>query len=337
MNATIRALACLVVSASAVVAESPPPVRVVVLDNENLLEGEVARVEGGYQIRGPLGGEVTLPTNRVLAVVADRKAAFAVVTERANRRDPDERLRLARWCVTNGLTDEALTEARTAARMRPGFTAAEQLVRALESAARIPAAAPEPKVVPAAAVAPAKDTVTEVPAIDYNSESYPLFASKVNAILMNACAACHARDDVKAFHLNRLGGRAGTTKNLMSALAQVNSAEPATSLLLVKAVTAHGSATEAPLKSRSHPAYQTLEIWARSARAPEGTAVPEAPLPIARPAEPRKLPDLGPERIESSPPDANKDAFGQDSKPTRPQARDEFDPAIFNEQAKPKK
>jgi hypothetical protein len=342
MNAIFRALACAVLGAGVTVAGPPAPKRVVVLDNENLIEGEVTRVDDGYEIHRPVGGDMTLPAKRVLAVVADRKAAFAVVAERANRGDADERLRLAKWCANNGLIEEALAEAQSAARMRSGFTAAEQMVRSLQSMAQLKAAMPDPAVVPAHSETPAKDTVTDVPAIDYNSESFPLFASKVNAVLMNSCATCHAREDTKAFRLNRLGGRTGATKNLMAALAQVTPANPAASPILVKAVTAHGSAAEAPFKTRSHPAYQTLETWVRIARAPEGTPVPETPLPSATTAEPRKLPDLGPDSKGPIVPAGSKgDAFGQDTKSVPraepAQAKDEFDPGIFNGEPKPKK
>jgi hypothetical protein len=340
MNAILRALACALVGAALAAAESPAPIRVVVLDNENLLEGEVTKVEGGYQIRRPAGGDVTLPARRVRAVVADRKAAFAVVAERANRRDADERLRLARWCAANGLPDEALAEARTAARMRPGFQAAEQYVATLELMPKT--APPDPAVVPARADVPAKDPVTDVPVIEYNSESFPLFASRVNAILLNACANCHAKPDVKAFRLTRTGGRSGMSKNLMSALAQVNPADPAASPILTKSVTPHGTATEAPFKTRGHPAYQTLEVWARFARAPEGTPPPDDPLPLPRPPEPRKLPDLGDTKAETKGPPGAGEVFGQESKsaspnPVKSPADDPFDPAIFNGAGKPKK
>ena len=101
MNATIRLLACAVVVVSAARAEPPATIRILVLDNENLLEGEVTRVEAGYQVRQPVGGDLTLPAARVLAVVADRRAAFEIVAARASRKDADERLRLANWCLTN--------------------------------------------------------------------------------------------------------------------------------------------------------------------------------------------------------------------------------------------
>jgi len=157
MNAIFRTLACAVLGAG--VATAGPPAaknRVVVLDNENLIEGEVARVDDRYEIHRPIGGDLTLPAKRVLAVVADRKAAFAVVAERANRRDADERLRLAKWCANNGLMEEALSEAQTAARMRNGFAAAEQMIRSLHSLAQVKSGIPDPAVVPAHAETPAK-------------------------------------------------------------------------------------------------------------------------------------------------------------------------------------
>ncbi|HEX3146609.1 MAG TPA: hypothetical protein VHR66_00815 [Gemmataceae bacterium] len=329
MNAAFRTLACLLLGTAVANAE-PPATRVVILDNENLIEGEVTRLATGYQIRRAVGGDMTLPTSRVKAVVADRKEAFAFVCERANLRDADERLRLARWCSTNGLPTEALSEARIAAKMRPGFGAAERYAQSLEMTAKT-APVVDPAVVQAKTETPAGDKVTDVPVIDYNSESFPLFASRVNSVLVNACANCHARDDIKGFRLTRTSGRPGVTKNMMSALQQVNAAEPTQSPILVKALMPHGSATEAPFKTRNHPAFQTLETWARFARAADGTLEPERPLPTT---EPRKLPDLPP------PPPGN--VFGQDSKtvppkPTKTVADDPFDPAIFNGTVRPRK
>src|SRR3954452_24113398 len=158
MSAALRTLACLLLGGAFAAADTPASNRVVVLDNENLVEGEVSKVAGGYQVRRAVGDR-TLPTGRVLAVVADRKEAFAVVAERANRRDADERLRLARWCAANGLNDEALAEARAAAKMRRGFDAAERYVRLLEAVAKAVPPVGDPAVVPAKAEAPARETV----------------------------------------------------------------------------------------------------------------------------------------------------------------------------------
>lgn len=327
MNAAFRTLAGLLLGAAVLLADTKPAPRIVILDNDNLVEGIVARVGDGYQIRRSVGGDMTLPANRVLAVVADRKEAFAVVQSRANRRDADEHLRLARWCAANGLPDEALAAARTAARMRPGFAAAERYAQTLEVLARTPKPMSDPAIVQAKAESPAGEAVTDVPAVDYNSESFPFFASRVNPVLMNACASCHARDDAKAFRLTRVGGRGGITRNLMAALPHVNPADPAASPILLRAIGPHGGGAAAPLKTRAHPAFETLETWARFARAVDGTPTP---------AEPRKLPDLP-----GDPPKTG-EVFAKDSKtvpppPTKTPTDDPFDPAIFNGPAKPGK
>src|SRR5262249_31835842 len=133
MNAILRSLAAALLAGLVASADAPEPTRVVVLDNDNVLEGHVRRVDDAYEVRRPVGGDVTLPASRVVAVVADRKAAFAVVAGRANRRDADERLRLAKWCVSQRLDAEALAESEAAARMRPGFTAAERLAESLRA------------------------------------------------------------------------------------------------------------------------------------------------------------------------------------------------------------
>jgi hypothetical protein len=310
--------------------------RVVVLDNENLLEGEVKRVGDAYEIRRPAGGDLELPARRVLAVVADRKAAFVFVAGRANQRDPDERLRLARWCDANDLADEALAEARAAVRLRPGFIAAEKLVSVLQERTTLPTT---PLVVRASALSPATEKVTDIAAVEYNSESFPLFASRINAILINQCATCHAREDAKGFKLTRVGGRNGVTRNMMAALPHVNPKDPAASPILTKSILAHGNATTPAFKTKTHPAYEALETWARFARAPEGTS---EPMPIE---EPRKLPDLGAEPAAPivRPSDRVVDPFGQESTSvplkTQPKRRadDPFDPAGFNNPTPPRK
>lgn len=335
MKATIRSLACVLMVAAPVFADSKA-IRVVVLDNENLLEGEVKRIGDAYEIRRVAGGELEISARKVLAVVADRKAAYAFVAGRANQRDADERLRLARWCDANELPTEALAEARAAAKMRPGFTAAERFVSALQDRTTVPTTQ---LVVPASATAPAPEKVTDIAAVEYNSESFPLFASRVNAILINQCASCHAREDIKGFKLTRVGGRNGVTRNMMAALPYVNPKDPVASSILTKSILAHGNATTPAFKTKTHPAYQALESWARLARAPEGTMEPE---PVE---EPKKLPDLGSEAPTPAVKSADRvvDPFGQESTSVppktqpKPRADDPFDPASFNSASQPKR
>src|SRR6516165_8052114 len=86
-----------------IAAAAPTPTgKFLLLDNDQLIEGDVRRVDDGYSVRRN-GGETIIPARRVIAVVADRHAAFDIMRQRSNTRDGDERLRLVHWCLESGL------------------------------------------------------------------------------------------------------------------------------------------------------------------------------------------------------------------------------------------
>ena len=120
---------------------------------------------------------------------------------------------------------------------------------------------------------------------------------------------------------------------MMAALAQINPAEPERSPLLVNSVTAHANAKTPPFRAKSHPAYISLETWARTARAPEGTTESDVALPKKQPEEKTETPAPTPKTSE-----AGSNSFGQDkgAEPPKPKANDPFDPAIFNGAVRPK-
>src|SRR5262249_55917330 len=102
--------------------------------------------------------------------------------------------------------------------------------------------------------------------VDLSTESLALFATRVQPILMNACANCHATGRGGSFKLTRtyqdLGpNRRATQQNLTAVLAQVNLNQPQMSPLLSKAVSQHGDMTQPPLKGRQAVAYHSLEEW----------------------------------------------------------------------------
>src|SRR5258708_14198326 len=90
----------------------------IILDNNQLIEGDIRR-EGKFIIVRRGDSETELPATRVVEVLADRKAAVNLMRERSNRHDPDERMRLVRWCLENGLRPEALDEAEDFLKSRP--------------------------------------------------------------------------------------------------------------------------------------------------------------------------------------------------------------------------
>ena len=312
--------------------------KILVLDNDQLIEGDIYREGDRYCIRRG-NGETTVPAKRVVEVVADRRQAYRVIRDRSNTHDWDDRMRLVRWCMENQLRDEALLEASALLKFRPQDAQLRTLVQGLQTLQIEPVeAVPEP-------TAPAKvpDKVLEIEMPDYNHESFSLFVTKVQPILMNTCASCHAAGKGGHFVLVRNsdgGNRKAALFNLASTLKQIDRTQPISSPLLARAVAAHGKATRPPIRDQQALAYQYLEAWATSAVGSEGTR----PMPVSvlkiREEEPIKP---QPKQVEApKPPVPPVGKFGETSstrvKPEpQTEAKDPFDPAIFNGTIQPKK
>jgi hypothetical protein len=233
---------------------------VLVMENESTLEGDIEITGGQYRIRRQVG-EVYVEPERVLKLCENREEAYVFLRQRANLRDPDERLRLARWCRQNALKQHELEEVEAAVALRPDNAESVHLLRNLH---RMMAIAAEAKT-------PAKPTpeaeVATIPA-SVNSESLSLFVTKVQPILMNTCATCHGSGRGGAFKLTRVFENSGssrhvTLQNLAAVVAQVRSDRPASSPLLVKSFSVHGDMAQPALKGVDSAAYRTLAEWVR--------------------------------------------------------------------------
>jgi hypothetical protein len=263
MKATIRLLAwafALAVpiwgSASAQPTPTPSSGRVLVLDNERVLEGEVTRDGELYRIRRD-SSELTVPANKALAVCGSVEEAYKFLSSRANLRDADEHLRLARWCLMHELRDQAIVEAATAVQMRPSHPESRQLLAMLQRPPPDVAVAPPPPLPP-----PASEPE---PVLPVSGECLALFTTRVQPILMNTCASCHATGRGGSFNMVRISeacARKSTQHNLTAVLKQVCFDQPAASPLLFKACFAHGGAHAAPLSNQGEAVpFVTLQAW----------------------------------------------------------------------------
>src|SRR5437763_5266971 len=185
MKPNLRSVAAILMALAVAsgVAAAPPagPAtgKVLVLDNQHVLVGDVERAGDQYRVRRD-GGETMVPANRVLAVCADLDAAYQYLRGRAEPRDAAARLRLARWCDANGLRTAAAAEAQAAVELQPRSAEAQALLKLLrqKAAASAPASVP---VKPAAPAAPA----TVADPIDCGAEAFQRFAAKVQPVLAN--------------------------------------------------------------------------------------------------------------------------------------------------------
>lgn len=310
-------------------AGSPITGKVILLDNDQLIEGDIRREGDRYVIRRAVG-ETVIPAALVLDVVADRKAAFAAFRERCNLRDVDDRMRLIRWAMQNDMREEALAEAELLLKFRPDDQPLRQLAAGLRELKKAPA--PEVKRQPEA---PPKlpTQVLEVETPEYNRDAFVPFVSKVQPILMNACASCHAAGQGGNFKLVRTADandRKATLHNLNAVLRQLKSDDLAKSPLLTNAITAHGKTNQPPLREQTL-AFQTLDGWVRFAIKETPAPLPVTPI-VSKPVEGEPKPMTIPMPMPMAPP---KTSFGETSTsqpPVEPQTepKDPFDPAIFN-------
>ena len=269
--------------------------QVLILANESVLVGHIKREGNAYRVRRG-AGETVIPADRVLRLCANRAEAYAYLRGRANLRDPDERLRLARWCMQHGLREQARAEADEALRLRPTAQEAQRLVRALAAPPRLASAA-----APAAPASrpPPNPSAAEV---DCGPEVLQDFTLRVQPILMNSCGtgACHGRADHAGYTLVRPPPPGTftaplTRQNLARTLAWVDPDDSANSPLLRKALETLGGAAGPPLASKAATPSRTLEAWVLKAIPPRRldlTPPPSEPTPNPPPqGEPARPPD----------------------------------------------
>jgi tetratricopeptide (TPR) repeat protein len=273
-------------------AEPPPSLqkgKVLILRNEYTMEGDIERLGDRYRVRRRVG-ETWVPAERVLSLVASLPDAYAYLRRRINLDDADERLRLARWCRANGLQKQALAELQAAAELRPDHAETRRLLQHWKQGIR--SAAPAKPAAP-----PSSSDSVDLPPIEVTSESLGMFATRVQPILMNTCASCHATGRGGKFQLTQvyedtINNRRAVERNLAAVLAEINLNQPEESRLLLKAVSDHAHIGRAPLRDRQIAPYRTLESWVKLTVAnnphlrdslPASTtapSLPPSPLPL---------------------------------------------------------
>jgi hypothetical protein len=349
MKTVFRLILCAVASVPAWsalrAAEAPSSLakgQVLLLRSDRMFEGEVEQVGDQYRVKRPGGGETWIRADMVQRVCSSREDAYDYLRSQANLDDPDERLRLAKWCQVNNLREQAIAEIRAAVAMRPEHEASRRLLNSwLQAVMSTPSkpSRPEsskgstPPVRPHDAGIRGQTAIAYPPDIDLNAELVGQFIRKVQPILMNTCVRCHAAGRGNPFELLRVTGdglasRKSTQQNLAAVLAQIKPEQPLASPLLVMAVSVHGGAVQAPLRNRETPAYRCLEDWVKKAAAEHVPTSPRVATPPEPPSQPKAPPAKSMDDPAPPPP-------LEEKAPVQPV--DEFDPLIFNRQMHPER
>jgi hypothetical protein len=353
----------------------------VLLQDGKVVEGTVAK-EGEKIIvrRGVI--DQPFEKEKVQYIGESKEDVYRFLSAKVKPDDADGRFKLARWCVFNGMREQALAEARDVVKLQPQHALAREMVRTLEESIRLfnadgtPTNAPAPPTSPAPglpAVPPAATQATPSAPnavveqhLDISPEAVLVFGPRVQPILVNQCAECHAKADYAgSFKLACGSGHnadAQTTRqNLLAAAGQINRQDPAVSPLLIHALSAHGGMKRPTFNGPNAPAYRVLEAWAHLAAGSRSTSPSPAPVAVPAPAATPPVPPapatpvLPPPPIPPAadpkplppaiPPAAAEPDFGADAKPKEaPSAPDpagtkapvdDFDPSVFNRAVHP--
>ncbi len=160
------------------------------------------------------------------------------------------------------------------------------------------------------------------PAGNFNRVAANAFPTKVQPLLTNLCASCHAKPAYTgSFKLKPIprgyADADAARANLAATAAHLNHPDPSASDLLTKSVTAHGGQKVAALPRSSHPAHETLALWAHGMAATDGTPIPTV-IPTPKPTLPPAVFVSKPRVIPTK------------TAAVVPTVTDPFDPAEFN-------
>ncbi|HEX8201131.1 MAG TPA: hypothetical protein VF590_11630, partial [Isosphaeraceae bacterium] len=123
--------------AAGVSSASPSPT-VILLSNGRLLHGELREDGAGYELKQK-GGSIRFPRGAVEKTFGSIQEVYRYKLGRLPREDPDEQMKLARWCLSQGLNAEARERLAEVVARYPGHPQAKAMLQNLALAAERPA------------------------------------------------------------------------------------------------------------------------------------------------------------------------------------------------------
>jgi len=269
--------------------------RVLVLgtaERERILIGRVTEHEG-HVIFERKGGRMTVPRDQVRGIYASLEALYLEKRETIDAREPVEHLRLARWCLTYKLRDQAKAELQAVLQLEPKNQTAQIMLRSLESTRATSVVKPPPAASQPDPWSRQRENLWRRWMKAQPKRTLGSFVQNVQPILLNSCGSgrCHGNPRYTGdFRLSRWepGHRVPPAKmieNLRATFSALDLDEPGRSPLLLKPLMSKvdppthpgGPVLSGPRKKR---VWNTLRKWVMSLRPPEKT------VPVPRRSDP---------------------------------------------------
>ncbi len=286
---------------------APMPVErpsVLLLSNGRLLQGTVKKTADKY-ILIQNGGEIPFPINQVEDVFPSLAAVYQYKQAQIPANDPDEHLKLARWCLAHNLPAEAKVEVQAVVKFSPNSREARMMLTSMDAAEARLAARPQvdPGLVQTGAemretspsdrtndARPAEidSTVLQRARRELGVSGLPIifnlppalavrradqFARVVHPVLQVSCAKCHNEHYSGRFQLVEVKTKADRTAdvyraNLDATLQLIDPENPSRSELLSTTLMPHGKGpNRKPIfRGSNDRGFQILAAWAYSLR-----------------------------------------------------------------------
>ena len=273
---------------------SAPTESVLLLYNGNVVSGIVARDGTNFVLRQRLG-TLTFPRREVECVRGSLREIYLYKLERLAEFDPDEHMKLARWCLHQKLNADARERLASVVELSPGHREAQAMITSIDAHAEREAQH-DPGIEQVGGGAIGVDRPSELnpavlqgarrpsnvaalgqPAIFDLPPAVAVrrtqdFAQFVHPVLQKQCAKCHNERSAGSFQLIQ----ARTTRelvdplivrsNMEAALTLVDPENLKQSLLLTSALLPHPPQNQPILISPKTQSYQNLSTWVQSLR-----------------------------------------------------------------------
>ncbi len=298
-----------------------PAFAVLVLSNGRMLDGKVTESASGdvYEIH-MTGGVIPIPKRDVAHRYGSYDELYRDKAARLPANDPDERMKLAKWCLEQKMQGAAKEQLQALLAINPSDLRAQRMIASIDAnAARAAALDDNVRVAGAEVVEPAPRGAMPVPRPrssagrgverpvifslppDVAMRRFAEFAWEVHPILQAACASCH--NDAYAGEYRLITGKSRrdwtadvVRANLDATLHFVRADDPAHSDLVAYASNAHGPNPRPVFHGANDRREQRLVAWLRLLK-PADTGASETPTAVAMPSAPQ-LPDgFGADRL----------------------------------------
>jgi hypothetical protein len=323
---------------------------ILVLVDGKVMTGRFLPRPDGYEVE-VLGGRMFVESERVRFIARDLDDAHQRMRSSFSELTPQSHMELARWCLTNKRTDLARREVLDALHKDPNRIDAQRLLRSLV------------KQNEGAPGAPGGSGLTEFPSLANPSVPVPEarslaglsrsvaqdFTRHVQPILMNKCsnAGCHGVRSVSSFQLTP--STRGTSvsiaeRNLAAVTKQIDLTRPSSSPLLTTLEGNHANSTTPIFLGRSGAVQmKTLRDWVGAV---SNDIAPELNEEVRERQERIQLASMTKTQQPEADPATDENMMAPHGrvltttetdvrflqKASRANARDAFDPSIFNQQ-----